>query len=129
MSLTSKFDRLQKGNTGNENDASQTDDRKEADRYATAGHVRNLCFIQPNGEQLFLNYAYLISGAFSPENNIITLSYTTHIITIKGHHLDVLFDSLMAQIPKQIVCVDKRYEAAIDETETVVTEIVIKVED
>lgn len=127
MNLTSNFDKLHKGN---KEDASKTDDSKGIEHYAISGPgpVRNLCFIQPNGDRLFLNYAYLIAGAFSAENNVITLSYTSHSITLKGRHLGDLFESLMAQTPRQIACLEKRYIETREETETVVTEIVIQAE-
>jgi hypothetical protein len=126
MSLTDNFDKLNKDKLGNKNDPPKSEAGKEIERYDSPGNVRNLCLVQPDGKRLFLNYAYLISGEFLPDDNSITLTYTTHVIKLKGHNLQPLHESLMAHVPKQITCVEKRYEATKEETETVVSEIVIK---
>lgn len=127
MSLTGNFDKLNKGNGGQETvppDLSMD----ETENYATPSQVRNLCFVQPDGKRLFLNYAYLVSGEYSPEANTIKLIYTTHEITLKGRNFEGLFENLMTHVPRQIVAVEKRYEGTIEEMATVVFElnIVIK---
>jgi hypothetical protein len=125
MSLTENFDKRNKDNSGKKDEQQKPEAGKEIERYDTPGQVRNLCFVQPDGEKLFLNYAYMISGKFSPDGTI-TLFYTTHTVTLKGRNLEALHESLQAQVPKQIACVEKRYEATKGEVETVVTEIVIQ---
>jgi len=110
MSLTGNFDKLNKGNGGQETvppDLSMD----ETENYATPSQTRNLCFVQPDGRRLFLNYAYLVSGEYSPEANTIKLIYTTHEITLKGRNLEGLFEILMMHVPRQIVMLEKRYES------------------
>lgn len=123
MNLTGNFDKLNKGKDGQNTDASKPDDTQEIENYSTTGHVRNLCFVQTDGKRLFLNYAYLVSGEYSPEANTIKLVYTTHEITLKGRNLECLFESLMSHVPRQIVAVDKRYEGTKEESEIVVNAI------
>lgn len=115
MSLSDKFDK-------------SSNEKSEDEGYGAAGTVRNLCFVLEGGRRLFLNYAYLISGDYTPDESAIVLSYTTHTVTLKGHNLDALYDALMLQLPKTIAALGKRYEATEESTATVITEIVIQKE-
>ena len=115
MSLTFKDDENEKNPAG----------EKEMEQYKTAGQNRNLCFVQPNGESLFLNYAYLVAGKFSPNDSSIVLAYTTHTVTLNGHNLDALYDSIMNQRQRTIICIDKRYAETMDETWPIVYEIIV----
>ncbi|WP_298115539.1 hypothetical protein [Flavobacterium sp.] len=126
MNLTGNFDKLNRGKDGQNTDASNPNDTQEIENYSTTGHVRNLCFVQADGKRLFLNYAYLVSGEYSPEANTIKLVYTTHEITLKGRNLEGLFESLMAHVPRQIVAVEKRYKGIKDENSAMIYEIEIK---
>jgi hypothetical protein len=124
MSLTGNFDKLNKGNGGQETvppDLSMD----ETENYATPSQTRNLCFVQPDGKRLFLNYAYLVSGEYVPETNTIKLVYTTHEITLKGNNLNGLFGELMHQLTKLIVCQDKRYSAIDDSSDSVINDLQI----
>lgn len=124
MGLTDKFD---KRNGGQKENPEKKDGRPdEPANYPTTGDVRNLCFIQPDGKRQFLNYAYLIGGKYDPEASEIALTYTTHIVTVKGVNLEPLFESLMVQVPKEIVCADKRYLGEQNESMTFILEISIK---
>ena len=84
---------------------------EETTYYDTPGHVRNLCLVWLDGRQQFLNYAYLVGGTFMPgeEMNEITLNFSAHIVTLKGHGLDALFVALLDQLPRQIVQAEMRY--------------------
>ncbi len=88
--------------------------------------MRKVTFAASDGTMLFLNYAYLVSGTYAPEEDAITLNFTTHVVTLKGHRLAGLFDSLTTQAPRQIAAVEERYAATI-ETESVVTHIAVEV--
>ena len=124
MGLTDKFDEMNGGKKNNPD--KQGGPQTEPANYPTTGDGRNLCFVQPDGKRQFLNYAYLIGGEYDPEASEIKLTYTTNIVTIKGYNLQALFESLMGQVPKEIVGIDKRYSEGRDETETVITEIIIR---
>jgi hypothetical protein len=67
----------------------------------------------------------LVSGEFSPADNTIVLSFTSHTILLTGVHLENLFYEFMQHLPQEIVCVDKRYNATADNN-PVVNEIRIK---
>lgn len=123
MNLTGNFDKLNKSKDGQSNDPSKLNGDQEIENYSTSAHVRNLCFVQADGKRLFLNYAYLVSGEYTPEANMIKLVYTTHEITLKGCNLEGLFENLMAHVPRQIVAVEKRYEGIKSENSATVYEI------
>lgn len=98
---------------------------KDAAYYSEAGPVRNVCFVPLDGTRLFLNYSYLIAGVFSHEISTVTLTFTTHVITLKGFNLAALFDGLSTHSFRHIAAVDERYAAA-DEAQSIVTEIVVQ---
>ncbi|CAM3285613.1 hypothetical protein FLLO111716_01030 [Flavobacterium longum] len=121
MSLTGKFDahnRRKSGKIG-----SDQKDEAVIERFKNASNARNLCLILQDGKRFFLNYAYLISGEYSPKDGVITLTFTTHTIVMKGNKLEVLYENLMFHLPKVINQVNKRYESL--ESDTAVHEIII----
>jgi hypothetical protein len=101
-------------------------EKKSLTYYDTYGHARNVCFVQASGTTLFLNYTYLISGEFSPEEDTITITFTTHIVTLQGHNLGPVCDSLAVQSLQHITTVDERYAATEEETASYVTHIDVK---
>lgn len=111
-------------------DALNNDDNaedKSIEHHAEASAVRNICFVQPDGKKTFLNYAYLVSGEYSPDDSTIKLTFTTHIVTLKGNNFEELFDALNKHEPKTIIAVDKRY-SEIGEGKNTVTSILIEKE-
>lgn len=121
MTLTGNFDKLNQRKDGDE------DSSGNLESYNSPGHVRNLCFVQLDGKRTFLNYAYLIAGNHVSEENIIVLTYSTHIITLKGQNLEKLFDNLRFHLPKEIVAIENRYSKTKNESEIIVNEIEILV--
>jgi len=95
---------------------------KDAD-YPSGSNTRNVCFVWPEGKRIFLNYGYLISGEYHPQDNQIILSFTSHTLKLKGIRLEPLFYDLMGHVPKQILCKDARYNAV--EENSCVNEITI----
>ena len=124
MTLTSNFDKFNNEKSGKTASGQQADD-ESVTNYAAPGQTRNLCFVQLDGRRKFLNYAYLVFGDYSPGENEIILSFTSHTVTMKGQHLLSLYESLQSQIPKQIACTDKRYLATEDVSKPIVTSILI----
>ena len=124
MALKFKYNDLNKGKKepGNENDAPE---EKTIERYNTEGSTRTLCFIQADDKSIFLNYSYLVSGEFDPNESAIKLTYTSHLITIKGSNLDSLYEEIMYQIARIISVTDKRYAETVDGEKPVITEVSI----
>lgn len=75
----------------------------------SSGNARNICFVQINGDSIFLSYGYLISGEFKPSENKIDLFFTSHTITISGSKLNLLFQEFIKHSPKVIECKNDRY--------------------
>lgn len=113
-----KFDEMQENKTL----ASDQDNT----RYAAAGHVRNVCFQGLDGKSVFLNYSYLVSGEFDPAQSVITLSFTTHRVIIRGIRLQGLYDALMNQIARIIACIEDRYNEVEDRQATIVNSIEVQ---
>lgn len=103
-----KFDKMREGRPTEDvvNSAPEIDNN-----YSTLGSVRNPCFIWPDGRMKFLNYAYLISVEYLPNDGTITMTYTTDTIIISGTGLQELYVKLFSHVPMKIECVATRYEA------------------
>lgn len=98
-------------------------DYKASENYDTPGNVRNLCFVWPDGRMKFMNYAYLISGEYSPASSDIILIFTSNIITIKGLHLEKIFSEITTHLLKTVYCINERY-TSISETNVAVESII-----
>ncbi len=96
---------------------------RASENYDTPSHVRNLCFVWPDGRMKFMNYAYLISGEFLPNDNTIFLISTMEKILIKGVNLQNLFYELIVNFPKKLFCLHRRYENVCDSSFYIIEEI------
>lgn len=83
--------------------------KEGANNYELQSNVRNICFVQPNGNSVFLNYGYLVSGEHLPNENRIILYFTSHVISLIGFKLDTLYQDLMKHLPQMIICKEERY--------------------
>jgi hypothetical protein len=115
-----KFDQMRENNPGREQGAED-----QAEFYPRESHARNICFALSDGRKTFLNYSYLVSGEYVPEENTITLVFTSHLVTLRGVNLEPLFMELMQHLPRIITCTESRY-ASLEEGKTLVTTIEIK---
>jgi hypothetical protein len=97
----------------------------DSEKFSSPGHVRNLCFVWPDGKMMFLNYAYLVSGTYLPEDGIITLVFTSDTVIIKGSGLQNLYSDLFSHITRQIICINPRYIQTASINETIVNEILV----
>ncbi|ASZ11172.1 hypothetical protein KTO58_19345 [Chitinophaga pendula] len=111
----------------NENDpARKISTSPEGEFYGAASHVRNVCFVLLDSNRTFLNYGYLIAGDYLPSSNKIVLLWTTHTVTLTGIRLEPLYYDFMLQLPRQIVCMDARYNATAQQDTPVVNAITIQ---
>lgn len=95
-------------------ETSQPEEQKSVELYDTAGHARNICFVQANGSMTFLNYAYLVSGTFIPDQSLISLTFTTCTVEIKGENLEGLFASQFDQKVQRIFALAERYASVVN---------------
>lgn len=93
------------------------------EHYDSPGNTRNICFIQADGETEFLNYAYLVSCKFIPNENVIRLIFTTCVVEIKGQNLRELFKGIFNQTVQSVSVVEERYVAMKEKGETLVYKI------
>lgn len=113
MNLSDNFDKLGQGaNEGKE-------------LYNTRSNARVLSFVLLEGLHYSVNYSYLIDGKFNPEDELIELQFTTSTVKLKGKNLLGLFEQIMAQMRKTVVCVESRYAATLKENAIVVFAIEI----
>ena len=94
--------------------------------YQHASHVRNVNFVLANGDMVFLNYGYLISGKYGLAENCIQLSFASHEVKLGGIFLIPLYFDFMKHIPENVICVDVRYNATVEKDKPVVNTIVIE---
>lgn len=106
------------------------DPTKEApknDYYATEGYVRNIIFVDLNGNETFLNYGNLIRGNYLIEEGAIVLTFTSDIITLTGANLKILFREFARNLPMLIVCQDARYNAVEEKNRPIINTMEITV--
>jgi hypothetical protein len=118
------YTRMKEGDTplsANNSDPNATD----GNTGIIGGSSRNICFVVAPNRMIFLNYAYLISGEYKPDENTITLLFTSHSVTIKGIKLEALFYRLMDHAVKQLTAVDNRYNALQESNNSIINEIII----
>ncbi|WP_294293599.1 hypothetical protein [uncultured Chryseobacterium sp.] len=102
MSLTEKFDRKRNQQEGA--------DEGSAINYAKAGGIRYVSFVMLDGKRKFFCYSDLVSCTFDPEKSEIGLIFRgAGAVSLKGQNLLLLYEQLQNQLPRQIICVDKRY--------------------
>lgn len=124
MSLKDEFEKLD-----GDNQDKKSETGLDIEHYTTSASGRNLTFVQPNGDREFFNYADLVNAKYVQADDEIQLTFRTDTInklTLKGRNLLSLFNSLAENNPKKISCIDKRYAATKEESEIVVTAIIIQ---
>lgn len=99
------------------------------DYYVQPGSFRNVGFIWPNGNRLFLSYAYLVGAEYTINDatNHLILHFTSYKVNIEGYRLKELYLLLMEQRVKTISVIDERYlidESRVDGT---VIQLTVKV--
>jgi hypothetical protein len=94
--------------------------------YSGAARVRTVHFALIDGSKLFLSYSELLAGEFAPEENTITLTFTRHVVTLKGRNLSALFDILSIHGVRLITAVNERYAETTDEAQSIVTQIEVR---
>lgn len=118
-----KYNEMQDSDPTKQKDEAERDISE--DRYAAPSYARNICFVLVDGRHMFLNYGYLISAEYLPEDSKIVLSFTSHIITLAGIYFEKLFYDLMVGLPRILVCQDARYNVINEKEIPVVNEITV----
>ena len=82
--------------------------------YETPGHVRNICFVWPDGSMKSMNYAFLLKGEYFSNDGSITLIFTSAKIILKGYNLIYIFKDIHSHSVKELTILDARYESITD---------------
>ncbi|MBE7172477.1 MAG: hypothetical protein INR73_17965 [Williamsia sp.] len=120
-----KFDQLRENDPTHREKPLQDGGKAYEQFYPEESHARNICFVWQSGKRLFLNYSYLISGEYLPEERTLTLAFTTQTFILKGVNLENLFYEVMNHAVRQIVCADERYNLVGEDEKFVVNDIQI----
>jgi hypothetical protein len=104
----------------------ETSGQHKDDAYRTLTNTRNVCFIPRQGNAVFLNYAFLVSGEYDGDNSAIILLFTTHTVTIKGHNLGTTFWAFMEHIPRKLTVSEDRYRDIATDSDFEISDITIE---
>lgn len=91
--------------------------------HASPSNDRKVCFVQLDGSKLSLNYSFLLTCEYYPEQSMISLDFTTHTVTVYGLLLEKVFEELETNMPKKIICKDARYNSINEAGKPVVNKI------
>lgn len=125
MRLKFKYDEVKDRNKPQSDPETKTDvEDIDILQYKTISSNRRLCFVQADGTRKALSYGYLSSLDYDPKESLITLEYTTrYTVTIKGTNLEDLYEEIMHEVARVIICSDKRYEDMDSTSDVSITEI------
>ena len=121
-----KYDKMRESNPTHPEQPQETPSKAFEEFYTEESNARNICFVWMDGRRIFMNYSYLVSGQYLPEENMIILTFTTQVFILKGIHLETLFYDIMRYASKQIVCMDTRYNLIDENDRSVVNQIQTK---
>lgn len=91
--------------------------------YEQDGYGRNICFVKEDGNRIFLSYSHLISSVYLPDENRIELTFTSHIVSVKGVKLEPFYYQFMSHVVKQLICTDRRYNLLSDDNTYLINEL------
>lgn len=126
QSFKFKYDQMRESNPTEQGVPAENQSKALEDFYLEESHTRNICFVWRDGKRMFVNYSYLVSGEYLPDEKAITLTFTSHTFIMKGVNLEGLFYDIMRHLIKQVVCVDARYNLIGENERFTVNEIEIK---
>lgn len=119
MSLTEKFDRKREAQANHQDGDSAKD-------YPRGGTIRYVSFVMLDGKREFFCYSDLVRCVFDPEKNEISLTFRgAASVTLKGQNMLLLYEQFQNQIPRQVICVNKRYVSLSGNNEIQVMDISI----
>ncbi len=106
-------------------DGTNKDENEEC--YST-GETNTINFIKADGSQQVFPYSQLITvwTEHTEEENVIKVFFATHLVTIKGLNLNVIYEALTSQNLLSMMAQDERYLKARDQKKAFVKGIEIK---
>jgi len=132
MSQTYKFKTLTIAKKAEENNDSNTSDHTEQDTSPTAyslGQSKTIDLKLSNNTRHGFHYSHLLTLILAANNDnqhTITLTFSTHTVTLTGYHLTPLYTHLLSHSITSITEQDERYKSMEKEGETFVTRVEIE---
>lgn len=114
---------------GSDVSGTQAQDSDEDVPSVIDGASRNICFVVSETYRRFLNYAFLVTGDYKSDLNIISLHFTSHQVELTGVNLEPLFYKIMDHGVRQIVATDSRYNSLDEKDTAIVNDIRILASD
>ena len=127
MDLRSEFRGDKEAKEPADNGGGQTvpDTANDIERYPTAGNSRVLFLVDQKGAETFFYYSDLLSGTYSPDETMITLTFRNAVVKLKGKNLSELYNEIGYQLPRKINAVENRYKIAREDFKAYITEVII----
>ena len=99
--------------------------KEDNDECYTTGETTTINFIKADGSEQMFPYAQLITAwtEHTDEENVIKVFFATHLVTIKGLNLSVIYEALTNQNLISVLAQDKRYFITEDEKKAFAKEI------
>jgi len=89
--------------------------------------VRKLVIELIDGTIEILDYAYFMRARYSPLDGSITLIYTWGSVILQGERLRLLIRDFDCNLPKEIICNDKRYNQLAKSNDFVVNALLYEI--
>lgn len=105
-----KFDQVVENTNVYSFDMSSANHSELQNSYSSASNMRNICFSLKDGRRIFLNYSYLMACEFISEESKILLSFTSHVVVLKGEQLQQLFEGLFFNTLMNVSEKEERYD-------------------
>ena len=92
------------------------------------GETKSIDFIKADGTRQMFPYSQLISAwtEQTDEAQVIKLFFSTHLVTLSGYNLGLIYDHVRDQVLKLLMARDERYLNTAKEKQPYVTAIVIE---
>ncbi|GAB1856128.1 hypothetical protein MHTCC0001_09630 [Flavobacteriaceae bacterium MHTCC 0001] len=129
MSQTYKFKSLEIAQKGQEKPKETKADNPNTLTVFETGETRTIDFIQKDGTRQNFAYSHYITAWLGQDKEsekserYIKIFFATHLITVYGYCLDILYNTLISFSVKSIKVYDIRYLDMVDDNQAFVTGI------
>lgn len=118
--MESEFDKLMSGTP-----QQSKEEEKLIEYYPTPAHVRQVDFVQTNGEREFISYTLLTNCKINFDGTTIDLFYSNgQQVKLNGRNLLELYKKLSHHQVKEIIAIEKRYLSMKGDKEVIVFDII-----
>lgn len=105
-------------------------EKKDPNRLTVfeVGETKTIDFELLDGTRQNFTYSHYLTAWLGKEKTerVIKIFFATHLVTIKGFCLDMIYDELVNLALKYVKANDERYASMIEENQAFVTDIEVK---